>query len=141
MSWKGFAVLYALGTAGYAIGARLTAGRISPLLGVFVMTACALAVNLCFLLFYRLHGEHLTFDRIGIAAAIFAGAAIAIADLSIFFMYNRGAQLSIAGVLAEVVAVAIIALAGILLLKEPVTVAKITGLIFSAIGIVFLLEG
>ena len=141
MSWKIFAVLYALGTAGYAIGAKFTGGRISPLLGVFVMTACALGVNLCFLLFYRLQGEHLTYSTSGILAAMFAGAAIAIADLSIFFMYARGAQLSIAGILAEVAAVAIIALVGILLLKEPLSFAKAAGLIFSAIGIAFLFEG
>lgn len=140
-SWKLFAILYTLGTAGYAIGAKLTGGKISPLLGVIIMTASALAVSLCIHAWYRLSEGHLYYTRSGIGAALFAGASIAVADLAIFFMYSRGAQLSVAGVFTEVVAIAIIAFVGILLLKEPFSVTKATGFLFSALGILLLLRG
>ncbi|TSC85899.1 MAG: hypothetical protein G01um10148_807 [Parcubacteria group bacterium Gr01-1014_8] len=140
-SWKIFAVLYTLGTAGYAIGAKLTGEKISPLLAVIIMTSSALAVSLCLLFFYRLYDGHLTYTRYGIGAALFAGASIAIADLAIFFMYSRGAQLSVAGILTEVVAIAIVAFVGIIFLKEPLSITKAVGFLFSAIGIILLFEG
>lgn len=140
-SWKIFAVLYTLGTAGYAIGAKLSGGKISPLLAVIIMTASALAVSLCLWFFFRWHGRHFTYTRYGIIAALFAGVSIAVADLSIFFMYSRGAQLSIAGVMTEVVAIAIVAVVGVILLKEPFSWTKGLGILFSAIGIFLLFEG
>ena len=140
-SWKVFAILYALGNAGYAVAAKLTGGRISPLLGVFVMTVSALAVGMLILLWYRIYEGELTYTKYGLVAAAIAGVAVAISDLAIFFMYNRGAQLSIAGILSEVASVAVIALVGILVLREPLTLTKILGITFSAIGIILLFEG
>ena len=56
-------------------------------------------------------------------------------------MYSRGAQLSIAGVFTEVVAIAIIAFVGIIILKEPFPTTKAFGFLFSALGIVLLQRG
>ena len=136
-----FAVLYTLGATGYAIAAKFSSGRISPLLGAMIMTACSLIIIAGFIVFNRIYGVQFTYNRYGVEAAIFAGVAIALADISLFFMYARGAQLSIAGVLTEVISIAVIALVGLILLKEPLTVSKVLGLIFSAIGVIFLFEG
>jgi multidrug transporter EmrE-like cation transporter len=62
------------------------------------------------------------------------------AAISLFFMYARGAQLSVEGVLTEVISVIVIAHVGLLLLKEPLSFAKAAGLMFSAIGIVLLFQ-
>ena len=111
------------------------------MLGAMIMTVCSLAIIVGFIVFYRVYGGNFTYSRYGIEAAVFAGVAIALADISLFFMYARGAQLSIAGVLTEVISIAVIALVGLILLKEPITFTKALGLFFSAIGIVFLFEG
>ena len=140
-SWKIFAVLYTLGTAGYAIGAKLTGGRISPLLAVVIMTTAALTVSICLLFFYRFYDGQFTYTRYGIGAALFAGISIAVADLAIFFMYSRGAQLSTAGVLTEVIAIAVIAFVGIVLLREPFSLTKALGFLFSATGVMLLFKG
>jgi uncharacterized membrane protein len=140
-SWKIFAVLYTLGATGYAIGAKFSGGRISPLLGALIMTAVSLTIIIGFFIYTKIYGGHFTYNRYGVEAAIFAGASIALADIALFFMYARGAQLSIAGVLTEVISIAVIVLVGILFLKEPLTLPKALGLIFSAIGVIFLFEG
>ena len=140
-SWKIFAVLYTLGVTGYAIGAKFSGGRISPLLGVLIMTVCSLLIIISFLIYTKIYGGQFTYNRYGVEAAIFAGASIAIADIALFFMYARGAELSIAGVVTEVISIAVIVLVGILFLKEPLTLPKMLGLVFSAIGIIFLFEG
>jgi multidrug transporter EmrE-like cation transporter len=111
MSWQMFAVLYTFGVTGYAIGAKNSGGRISPLLGALIMTACSLTIIIGFFC------------------------------ISIFFMYARGAQLSIAGALTEVISITAVTLVGVLILKEPITFVKLLGLIFSVIGIIFLFEG
>ena len=140
-SWKTFAVLYTLGATGYAIGAKLSGGKISPLLGALIMTTCSLVIIIGFYVVYRIYGNQFTYNRFGVEAAIFAGGSIALADIALFFMYARGAQLSIAGVVTEVISIAVIVVVGILFLKEPLSITKALGLVFSVIGIVFLFEG
>ena len=138
MAWQAFAVLYKLGITAYAIGAKLAAGKISTALGAFVMTACSLSVIAVALIYFHFNNTQFTFNRYGLAAAAFAGIAIAVADIALFFMYARGAELSVAAALTEVIAVALIALVGFILLKEPLTLTKALGLLFAGIS-VFLL--
>ncbi len=137
-SWKIFAVLYTLGAAGYAIGAKISGGRISPLLGALIMTACSLLIIVGLFIYYKIYGSTFTYNRYGVEAAVFAGVSIALADIALFFMYSRGADLSIAGVAAEVISIAIIVLVGLVVFKETVTFPKAVGLTFSAIGLIFL---
>ncbi|MBI5456609.1 EamA family transporter [Candidatus Kaiserbacteria bacterium] len=140
-SWKIFAVLYTLGITGYALAAKFSGGKISPLFGAMLMTACSLSIITCFFLWYRVHGGEFTYTRYGVAAAALAGISIALADIALFFMYARGAQLSVAALLTEVISIAVVTLIGLLLLKEPFSWTKGLGILFSAIGILLLFEG
>jgi drug/metabolite transporter (DMT)-like permease len=140
-SWRLFAALYTLGITGYAIGAKLSGGKISPVLGALIMTACSLFLIAGFLIVSKFYGTPFTYNRFGVEAAVAAGISIALADIALFLMYARGAPLSIAGVITEVVSIAVIALVGFIFLKEPVTLTKILGIGFSIIGIALLFKG
>ena len=140
-SWKVFAVLYTLGATGYAIGAKFSGGRVSPLLGALIMTAVSLAIIIGFFIYTKVYGGHFTYNRYGVEAAIFAGFSIALADIALFFMYARGADLSVAGVMAEVISVGLIVLVGLFFFKEALTFTKAAGLLLSIIGLVLLFEG
>ncbi len=141
MPWQAFAALVAAGTVGYETGAKLTSGKISPLLGVFIATTCSLILFGTFVLIYRALGFELSFNKSGLWAAALAGVSIAIADISLFIMFTRGAQLSVGGVVVEVLTILFLALIGILFLKEPLSFQKALGLLFSLAGIVFLIRG
>lgn len=140
-SWRLFAVLYTLGITGYAIAAKYSGGKISAVLGAMIMTASSLLIIGGFFFFSRVYGAHFTYNRFGVEAAVAAGVSIAIADMALFLMYARGAPLSVAGVLTEVISVMVIALVGLFFLKEPITSVKIAGIAFSVLGIVLLFEG
>lgn len=140
-SWKTFAVLYTLGITGYALAAKFSGGRISPIFGALLMTACSLGLISIFFFWYRIHGGEFTYTRYGVAAAVIAGASIALADIALFFMYARGAELSVAALLTEIISIAVVTLIGLFLLKEPFSWTKGLGILFSALGIILLFEG
>ncbi len=141
MPWQAFAAVVALGTVGYETGAKLTSGKISPLLGVFIATIFSLIFYGLFILLHRSFGLELAFNKSGLWAAALAGISIAIADISLFIMFARGAQLSVGGVIIEVLTILFLTIVGIIFLKEPWTFQKALGLLFSIAGIIFLIRG
>ncbi|MFZ2706647.1 MAG: hypothetical protein WAY88_00755, partial [Minisyncoccia bacterium] len=139
-SWKMFAALYTVGITGYALAAKFSGGKISPVFGALLMTACSLSIITIFYLWFRTHGGEFSYTRYGVVAAVVAGASIAIADIALFFMYARGAQISVAALLTELLSLMVITLVGLFLLKEPLSWTKGAGLLFSLIGIVLLFK-
>ena len=119
MAWLIFGILSAIAFALYFVFIKISSTQIHPIVGAFVLQIVAALLGLSAYGILKLTtAEKIVISSQGLMWVIFAGIAIGVAEILIFFMFKMGGSLSIGTPLVSVVGISLAAIIGILLLGE-----------------------
>jgi transporter family protein len=136
--WFFYAVWAALLYGLHQIFTKLAADRISDGLGGFVVEGTAALTILLYLAYLRWGGYwHQTASPPGVFWSALTGICVGAGTIIFFVLFQKGGPLSaVPMVLAG--GAALMALAGILLFKEPPTAARLAGIVLALVGLYLL---
>src|SRR5881392_2551065 len=128
------AVLYGL----HQVFTKLAADRIGDGLGGFVVEATAALGILLYLAWLRLSGHwNQTSSAAGVWYSVATGICVGAGTIAFFLLFQKGGPLStVPMVLAG--GAAIMAVAGILFFREPISWQRLTGIILAIAGLLLL---
>jgi transporter family protein len=137
-AWFWYAVIAAVLYGAHQIFTRLAADHIGEGLGGFVVEATAALSILCYLAFLWLANR---WDQKstpnGILYSVLTGICVGAGTIAFFLLFQKGGPLSsVPAILAG--GAAIMAVAGILLFREPPSWQRIVGIAFALAGLFFL---
>jgi transporter family protein len=134
--------LYAVGAAvlygTHQIFTKLAADRISDGLGGFVVEATAALTILLYLAWLRFGGTwNQTSSAPGVFWSVLTGICVGVGTIFFFILFQKGGPLSAVPMILAGGA-ALMALAGILFFKEPVTILRLAGIALAITGLFLL---
>src|ERR1700761_3775491 len=130
----GAAILYGL----HQVFTKLAADRISDGLGGFVVEATAAFTILLYLAWLRLVGRwNQTTSPPGVLWSMVTGICVGAGTILFFLLFQKGGPLSAVPMILAGGA-SLMALAGTLFFKEPVSLSRVMGIIFSIAGLLLL---
>jgi len=120
---------------------KIAAGKISDSLGALLVESTAVLCILLFFIYLSLTGKKsVEATSQGMIFSILAGVCVGTGSVLYFFIFRSKGELSIAGPIVWGGSLLVMAIAGILLLKEPFSFQKILGIALSLIGLFLLAE-
>src|ERR1700686_2118853 len=133
-SWFWYAVAAAVLYGAHQIFTRLAAERIGDGLGGFVVEASAALSILLYLAVLWLAGRwNQKFSAAGFNYSLLTGICVGAGTIAFFLLFQKGGPLSsVPAILAG--GAAIMAIAGILFFREPLSWQRIVGVAFAKIG-------
>lgn len=127
----GAAVLYGL----HQIFTKLASAGISDGLGGFVVEGTAALTILAYLAFLKFGGQwNQTSTASGVMYAALTGICVGVGTLFFFLLFQKGGPLSAVPMILAGGA-AIMAVAGVLVFKESLSVARVAGIIMAIAGL------
>ena len=137
-SWFWYAVVAAVLYGAHQIFTRLAADRIGEGLGGFVVEATAalsILLYLAFLWFTGRWDQRSTGE--GIFYSVLTGICVGAGTVAFFLLFQKGGPLSAVPIILAVGA-AMMAIAGILFFREPISWQRVTGIVLAIAGLVLL---
>lgn len=137
-TWFWYAVGAAILYGAHQIFTKLASDRISDGLGGFVVEASAAATILIYLAYLRWFGIwNQTGSAPGVYFSILTGLCVGVGTIFFFLLFQKGGPLSsVPMILAG--GAAIMAVAGILLFKEPASLTRLLGIVLALAGLFLL---
>lgn len=133
-----FLFIAGMATLGFAdFATKQTSGRISPALGTLIYAATAMLPALVWTLWTRAHAPLLV-TRAGGMWAVATGLAFGVFAGILFFLFSHGVNLSIGAPVIRLGGLAIAALLGILVLREPFNLQSLAGFALATLGIILI---
>lgn len=130
----GAAVLYGL----HQIFTKLAAERISDGLGGFVVEATAALTILVYLGWLRFGGEwNQSASAPGVWYSVLTGICVGVGTIFFFVLFQKGGPLSAVPMILAGGA-ALMAAAGILFFREPVSLPRLAGIVFAIAGLILM---
>jgi transporter family protein len=137
-SWFWYAVAAAVLYGAHQIFTRLAADRIGEGLGGFVveaMAALSILLYLAFLWLTNRWDQRSTGE--GIFYSVLTGVCVGAGTIAFFLLFQKGGPLSAVPIILAVGA-AMMAIAGILFFREPISWQRLTGIILAIAGLLLL---
>jgi transporter family protein len=137
-SWFWYAVAAAVLYGAHQIFTRLAADRIGEGLGGFVveaMAALSILLYLAFLWLTNRWDQRSTGE--GIFYSVLTGVCVGAGTIAFFLLFQKGGPLSAVPIILAVGA-AMMAIAGILFFREPISWQRSTGIILAIAGLLLL---
>ena len=135
MHWLFFAFINILGSTLNNVFIKLTAGKVSSLLGaLLVYIGGALTITALF----PFLKEKVVFEKQGVIFSLIAGAALGVGTIAWFKMYRLGAPISLATVIVLLSIILLSTAFGIILFHERLTPKFIAGLSFAIVALYLL---
>ncbi len=137
-AWFWYAVVAAVLYGAHQIFTRLAAERIGDGLGGFIVEASAALSILIYLAILWFGGRwSQKFSGAGLGYSLLTGICVGAGTIAFFLLFQKGGPLSsVPGILAG--GAAIMAIAGILFFREPLSWQRIAGVAFAIIGLFLL---
>ena len=137
-AWFWYAVLAAVLYGAHQIFTRLAAERIGEGLGGFIVEASAALSILIYLAILWFAGRsNQKFSGAGFTYSLVTGICVGAGTIAFFLLFQKGGPLSsVPAILAG--GAALMAIAGILFFREPVSWQRIVGVAFAIIGLFLL---
>src|SRR5213083_2531634 len=137
-SWFWYAVVAAILYGAHQIFTRLAAERIGEGLGGFIVEASAALSILIYLAILWCAGRwNQKFSGAGFNYSLLTGICVGAGTIAFFLLFQKGGPLSsVPAILAG--GAAIMAIAGILFFREPISWQRLTGIILAIIGLFLL---
>jgi len=128
------AVLYGL----HQVFTKLAADRIGDGLGGFIVEITAALIIAFYLIYLRFFSEwKQPVSNEGVFYSVLTGICVGAGTVMFFLLFQKGGPLSaVPMVLAG--GAALMAIVGILFLKEPVTITRVSGIVLSLLGLFLL---
>lgn len=138
MNWVPLAILTAGAFALYNFFIKLGSGRIHEVLGAVVLQVSAAVLGAGFALALRLSGRPLPSTGRGLLWSVLAGVAVGIAEVLTFLVFSRGAPVSLGTPVILGGSVVGVAVLGALVLREPLRLPQLAGMVLIVAGIALL---
>lgn len=139
MTWLVTALLATIGLSSYNFVLKLSSSKISSFYALPFLATGAFIVGLLGLVFAKVSSlEGLLFTKQGALYALVTGILWGIGEVFFFLMFSKGTPLSVGLPLVIGGLVVIGSVLGVVLLKEPVSAAKIAGICAILLGYVIL---
>jgi transporter family protein len=137
-SWFFYAVGAAVLYGAHQIFTKLASDRISDGLGGFVVEASAAAAILIYLAYLRWFGTwNQTSSAPGVYYSVLTGFCVGVGTIFFFLLFQKGGPLSSVPMILGGGA-AIMAIAGILFVKESASISRLLGIALALIGLFLL---
>jgi drug/metabolite transporter (DMT)-like permease len=134
------AMMTTLGWALYHLFIKLSSEDIHPVLGYVFLNISSLSLGLIALSYiFFIKEDSLHINMKGGGFAIASGAAVLLAELSVFYLFSTKAPISTYVPIMSAGAAVIVVIAGLFLLGEKFDLRSLTGILF-AIASIFLLS-
>jgi len=132
-------VVYALGTAVALAAAdffvKQASGKLSNSVAVLLYGSCTFLTGLGWFLWERFRGVPQHAQLFGVLAALGVGVAFSIVTLGLYATFGAGAPISLASPLIRLAGLMLASLAGLMLLKEPITWRYVAGMALACGGV------
>ncbi len=139
MSW----ILYGLGTAISLAAAeffvKLASGKISNSVAVLLYGTCTFLTGLSWVLWQRASGVPQYAQTAGVLPALGVGVAFSVVTMGLYATFGAGAPISVASPAIRLGGLLLASLAGLLLLREPLTVRYVLGILLTVAGVYFII--
>lgn len=136
--WCWYAVIAAVLYGAHQIFTRLASEHIGDGIGGFVVEATAALTILLYLAFLWLTNRwEQKFSSVGFNYSVLTGICVGVGTIAFFLLFQRGGPLSsVPAILAG--GAAIMAIAGILFFKEPMSWQRVAGVVLAITGLFLL---
>jgi|SRR5680860_51890 len=141
MSWLIFAILAATSFGFYNFFIKISADKLSPTIALMLIAGTAFVVAMISTIFLKLTGQNLIFSKNVIYYPILAGLFTGVAEIFYLSMYSKNAPVSVGTPIVVGGTILVAVVLGIFLLKEPLNIEKVSGVILLLIGLVVLSRG
>jgi len=137
-NWFWYAVAAAILYGAHQIFTKLASDKIGDGLGGFVVEGTAALTILAYLIYLRASGHwNQSFSSAGVGYSVLTGICVGVGTIAFFLLFQKGGPLSAVPMILAGGA-AIMAAAGTLFFKEPVTIPRVLGICFSIAGLLLL---
>jgi bacterial/archaeal transporter family protein len=137
-SWFWYAVVAAVLYGAHQIFTRLASERIGDGLGGFVVEASAALSILLYLAALWFAGRwNQKFSMTGFNYSVLTGICVGAGTVAFFLLFQKGGPLSVVPIILAVGA-AMMAIAGVVFFREPISWQRLTGIILAIIGLFLL---
>jgi transporter family protein len=137
-NWFWYALAAAILYGAHQIFTKLAAQKIGDGLGGFVVEATAALTILGYLVYLKAAGHwNQSASSAGVGYSVLTGLCVGAGTVVFFLLFQKGGPLSAVPMILAGGA-AIMAAAGTLFFKEPVSVPRVVGIIFSIAGLLLL---
>lgn len=135
MSWLLYASFTALGLATADLCIKLAAGKLSNSVALLLYGSCTFLTGVSWVLWERIQGVPQHAETLGVMAALGVGIAFSAVTVGLYITFAAGAPISLASPFIRLSGLLLASLAGLILLKEPVTWRYLVGLVLACSGV------
>lgn len=140
-SWLPLALLTALCLALYNFFIKLASGQLAVAVGAVALQLVAAALGAAWLVRLKLQGQPITLSRSGLGLAALAGLGVGLAEILTFVVFQRGVPVSVGTPIIVGGSVLLTAGLGLVVLRESLSLAQLSGLLCIVVGIALLARG
>jgi len=138
MAWILYAVLAASTYGFYNFFVKLSADKLNPVAANIFIAGVSCLIAVISAIYLKLNGHDLLITKESIKFPIIAGLFAGVAEISYLLMYSKNTPITLGNPLVVGGTTIIAVILGIIVLKEPMGVTRIAGIVFSLIGLVLL---
>jgi len=138
MNWLAYAILAASSFGFYNFFTKISADKFSPALANIFIAGTSLLVAIISTIYLKMSGQSLTFTKSSLMLPVLAGLFTGVAEIFYLSMYSKNAPITVGNPLVVGGTIVITVILGMIILKEPMSAAKIAGIIFVITGLVLL---
>ncbi|MFQ5408676.1 MAG: hypothetical protein ACE5FI_09690 [Anaerolineales bacterium] len=135
LTWQTYAIGTAIALATADFFVKLTSGRISNGVAMFVFGVCTFVMSSGYLLWQRASGVPQHAQGVGVLTAIGVGVFFSLVTIGLYTAFSLGAPVSVASPAVRIGGLTLVSIAGILLLREALTVRYIVGMALALAGV------
>ena len=137
-NWFWYAIAAAILYGLHQIFTKLAADRIGDGLGGFVVEGTAALTILTYLIYLKITGHwNQNISSLGVFYSVLTGICVGVGTLAFFLLFQKGGPLSAVPMILAGGA-ALMAAAGTLFFKEPLSTSRVLGILFSIAGLLLL---
>lgn len=138
MNWIFFAIFAATSFGFYNFFTKITADKFSPTIALMIITGVAFIMSVIATLIFNFLGQPLQFQKNALLRPVFGGLFYGTAVIFYVVMFSKGTPISIGSPFVVGGTTLVATILGLILLGEPLTAAKIVG-VLTIVGGLFIL--
>ena len=135
MTWMVYAMGTAVALAIADVCVKLAAGKLSNSLALLIYASVSVISALIWIVWQRLHGDTLFAQPGGVAAAIGVGVAFGLVTIGLYATFGAGAPVSLGSPVIRLGGLLLASALGIVLLREPLSLRYMLGVLLACAGI------
>ena len=140
MHWIQYALLTSLALASADFFVKLASGKLSNSLAVLIYGCCTFVAGLTWVLLEKVQGIPQFFQISGLLAAIGVGISFSGVTLGLYTTFGADAPVSVAVPAIRLGGVLLVSLAGIIVLREPISLEYVIGVTLVCLGMYLIVK-